>query len=174
MSKSTSQFQPADPRPALRAIVDGREVEYVPATERLMTYEQIGDGLEKSDAARLHEWHVKMHGAFMAKRTLPPTWRGKNDLYHYEVILVGFKQVDPPKPKRKAAVRRQDWLRQLPRKDQQAAMSWFKGLAAKEREDLVAFDRHEEAERRADDRRVEKANVLYKVELERACGRHQN
>jgi hypothetical protein len=183
---------------ALYAIVDGRQVEVAPATEPLMTPAQLADALEADDARKLREWHTLQWSKFLKREKLPDAWRGQYDILHYELLLFGFKVIIAARSGRLATCRWRRWMRRgvdfkrlfedeqlqkekpikvtprlraLWRDDQRQALTWFRSLTPAQRQDLISFERHEEAERRAETRWIEQANRTYRIELERACGR---
>jgi hypothetical protein len=162
------------PRRAI-AIVAGRQVmgagtstgPLFAANDWKMLADKLHVVIEQVEVDEEYQHHLDCWGDYCKIKNLPPCWRGRVEVYHYELLICGFKRLTRSAPQlgRGPRVKRRGWLRRAMRDQQRDATGWFKGLDPQTRAMLAKSYRFEDTAAKAERRYVSKATGNHQAEL---------
>jgi hypothetical protein len=169
-----------EPRP----IVNGRQVvgdsnaagPLISADAWKMIAEKLEIAIEQVELSEAYQHHVACWAAYRRQKNLPADWRGHHDIFHYELLICGFKKlIRADRENGKGPrVRWRRWMRVAMPDDRRAALTWFHRLMPETRAMIAQSYRFEDAAQRSERRYIAKANRDHRAELEQIRGHARN
>jgi hypothetical protein len=162
------------------AIVNGHQVldvgsasgPLLATVDREMLYDRLEMAIVRVEVDEDYAHHLECWGDYCRLKNLPASWRGRTDVYHYELLICLFKRLVPANREQDHGprIRRRGWLRRATPDQQREATAWFKALDPQTRATLAQTYRFEDTAQRAERRYIERANREHRAELEMLRG----
>jgi len=144
----------------------------IPREVRRATARQLMDEVAALMAAENDAFHDRSWQRYLVQHSIPPSWRGRTDSYHYDRLMAGLTRIERRGrglPRVKYATFLREHIRTNPRigrGDVREVMAWFRGLDRKQRQAFGDIQRDEEAQAKRQERLLKRLQLQQETYLD--------
>lgn len=144
----------------------------IPREVRRATAKQLMEEVAAIMAKELDDYHDQCWQRYLKQHSIPPSWRGRRDSYHYDRLMAGLTRIERRGrglPRVKYATFLRDHIRENPRigkADVGDVMKWFKRLDPQQRRMFGDIQRDEEAQAKRQERLLRRLQTQQETYLD--------
>ena len=148
----------------------------IPREVRRATAKQLMEEVAALMAAENDAFHDQNWQRYLKQHSIPPSWRGRRDVYHYDRLIAGLTRIERRGrglPRVKYATFLREHIRENPRigkADVGDVMKWFKGLDPQQRRMFGDIQRDEEAQAKRQERLLKRLQYQQEAYYESPFG----
>ena len=144
----------------------------IPREVRRATARQLMDEVAALMAQENDAFHDQSWRRYLVQHSIPPSWRGRTDSYHYDRLMAGLTRIERRGrglPRLKYAQFLREHIRANPRigrGDVREVMTWFRGLTRSQRQAFCDIQRDEEAQAKRQERLLRRLQTQQETYLD--------
>lgn len=137
----------------------------IPREVRRATAKQLMEEVAAIMAKELDDYHDQCWQRYLKQHSIPPSWRGRRDSYHYDRLMAGLTRIERRGrglPRVKYAAFLRDHLRlnrRVGKGDVAEVMAWFRSLDREQRRRFTDIQRDEEANAKRQERLLKRLQM---------------